>query len=197
MLPSRPPWSTRPVRALTAGQRLLAGTESHLVGSSAGESGHVASWRVCGKRPPEGGVCLLGSSASASLIRAWRPEAETSRDCGENRSDPRRSVMKHQSVAPEAAAHALRAVSLPDVATPTEVARHLHLSPSAVRAHLRAGRLPGRRVGNRWFIPREALLRALTDNAAGCPSPARVRPSGRAMRILRGEAPVPQERGSQ
>ena len=68
-----------------------------------------------------------------------------------------------------AAAEALRSVSLPDVSTVQDLARHLRLSESTVRAHLRAGRLPGRRVGRRWFIPRQALLAFLAFDGESRP----------------------------
>jgi excisionase family DNA binding protein len=67
---------------------------------------------------------------------------------------------------PESAVAALRTLSLPDVATVEDLARHLKLSSATVRAHLRAGRLPGRRVGRRWYVPRQALLSLLVERRA-------------------------------
>ena len=70
---------------------------------------------------------------------------------------------------PEAAAKALRSVSLPDVVTVDDLACHLRLSPSAVRAALREGRIPGRRVGRRWLISRPALLASFARPARPAP----------------------------
>lgn len=63
--------------------------------------------------------------------------------------------------------HSLRAVSLPDIITVDGYARHVGLHPSTVRAQLRDGRLPGRRVGRRWLIARLALIAHLAPSARG------------------------------
>ena len=68
-----------------------------------------------------------------------------------------------QFITPQAAAAALRSVSLPDVATVESVAHILRVSPSTVRAHLRAGHLPGRKLGRRWYVSRPALLAVLAE----------------------------------
>ena len=79
--------------------------------------------------------------------------------------------MKEPIVWPEAAAKALRSVSLPDICRVEDLAHHLGVSQSAVRAALRAGRLPGRRVGRRWLIPRPALLESLRHPEAARSDP--------------------------
>jgi hypothetical protein len=71
--------------------------------------------------------------------------------------------MERDLISGEAAAAAMRAVSLPDVATVEDLVPVFRLSPSAVRAHLRAGTIPGRKIGRRWLVPRPALLRWLAD----------------------------------
>ncbi len=55
----------------------------------------------------------------------------------------------------------MRAVSLPDLIIVEVLAAFLRRSPSAVRDLLRNGVLPGKKVGRRWVIERQALLRAL------------------------------------
>ncbi len=56
---------------------------------------------------------------------------------------------------------ATRAVLLPEVLDVEQLAVWLRCSPSAARAHLRAGRIRGRRLGHRWLVSRDAVLRAL------------------------------------
>ena len=102
--------------------------------------------------------------------------------------------MKQQALSPEAAATALRSVSLPDVVTVRDLEDHIGLSGSTLRAHLRAGRLPGRRVGRRWLISRQALLAFLAENAVEArPRRTAARPSARAWRILEGKESLPRE----
>lgn len=72
----------------------------------------------------------------------------------------------NSSLSPHSAVAALRALSLPDVATVEDVALHLKLSSETVRAHLRARRLPGRRIGRRWYVTRQALLSFLVEQHA-------------------------------
>lgn len=60
------------------------------------------------------------------------------------------------------AADALRSVALPDIVTVEAYAAHTHQHPATVRAQLRAGLLPGRRVGRRWLIARLALIAHLS-----------------------------------
>ncbi|HET6203594.1 MAG TPA: helix-turn-helix domain-containing protein [Planctomycetota bacterium] len=61
---------------------------------------------------------------------------------------------------------------LPDLLVVEDLAGRLRRSPSAVRALLRAGALPGRKVGRRWVVEREALLQALAPERE--PLPLRV-----------------------
>ncbi len=61
-------------------------------------------------------------------------------------------------------AAAARAVLLPDVLTVEDLARVLHIGPSAVRALIRAGRVPAAKVGRRWLCSRVELLRVLTPS---------------------------------
>ena len=46
-----------------------------------------------------------------------------------------------------------------DYVTVNEAARRLRRSIEQVRRYLREGRLPGRRIGQQWFIEEEALVR--------------------------------------
>ena len=69
--------------------------------------------------------------------------------------------MNKNALSPEAAAAAIRAVTLPDVCRVEHLAEPFGLTPGAVRKLLRQGRLPGRRVGRRWLVSRRALLRWL------------------------------------
>ena len=52
-----------------------------------------------------------------------------------------------------------------------DLAREMGLGESTIHRELRAGRLPGRKVGDRWVVHREALARwfqqteALVDSA--------------------------------
>jgi hypothetical protein len=64
-----------------------------------------------------------------------------------------------------AEANAVRRLSLPDVCSADVVAEHLDLAPSTVRRALREGRLPGRRIGGRWFVARPALFAWLDSRA--------------------------------
>jgi excisionase family DNA binding protein len=64
---------------------------------------------------------------------------------------------------------ATRAVLLPEVLDVEALAYWLRCSPSSARAHLRAGRIRGRRIGRRWLISREAVLRALASEREQAP----------------------------
>lgn len=66
-------------------------------------------------------------------------------------------------LSPKAAAHALRSVTLPDVFGPSEIARRTGVDESGVLRELEAGRLPGRRLGDKWLISRLALFDWLAD----------------------------------
>lgn len=68
---------------------------------------------------------------------------------------------------PEEIAAAARSVLLPDVLTVETLAPVLRLSVRGVRALLRSGRLPGRRLGRRWYVARADLLAALSPPDAG------------------------------
>lgn len=48
--------------------------------------------------------------------------------------------------------------ALPPVIGPEDAAALLGLHPNTVYSHLRAGVLPGRKVGARWLIPTAGLL---------------------------------------
>ena len=57
---------------------------------------------------------------------------------------------------------------LPEVMSTRDLALGLQFSVRRVRALLCAGVLPGRKVGRRWFVTRDVLLRALSpDNVRG------------------------------
>lgn len=54
--------------------------------------------------------------------------------------------------------------------TVEQVVESLGLCRKTVLHHLAAGRLPGRKIGGRWFVLESALMAALTPAAA--PTPA-------------------------
>ncbi len=58
----------------------------------------------------------------------------------------------------------VRQIFLPDLLVIEDLARVLRITPAGVRAALRAGRLPGRRIGKRWFVSRAALLAHLASS---------------------------------
>lgn len=66
----------------------------------------------------------------------------------------------------------LRLTLLPDVMVVQDLSPRLRMSDDTVRGHLRAGRLPGRKIGRRWIIERTALLEALSP--ANGPAPFRL-----------------------
>lgn len=47
--------------------------------------------------------------------------------------------------------------SLEGMLTVAEVARRMGRSTEQVRRYLRENKLPGRRIGNQWFVPQKAL----------------------------------------
>jgi excisionase family DNA binding protein len=57
---------------------------------------------------------------------------------------------------------AARAIALPDVVSVEELARHIGLSDATVRDLIRSGAIPGKKLGRRWFVSREALIRSLS-----------------------------------
>lgn len=59
------------------------------------------------------------------------------------------------------AAIVARTLGLPDVCVVEDLARFLRCSPSAVRALLRRGAIPGRKLGRRWAVNRLAFLESL------------------------------------
>ena len=85
------------------------------------------------------------------------------------------------------AAVALRAVALPDVCRVEDLAEHLDLSPATLRAALRAGVLPGRRLGRQWLISRQALLAWLAEPEDYGDQPGRGPRSTTAARADHGE----------
>lgn len=56
---------------------------------------------------------------------------------------------------------------LPDIATDREVSKHLGITPRTVQRLLRHGVIPGKKLANRWFISREALLLVLDGPEVG------------------------------
>ncbi len=64
-------------------------------------------------------------------------------------------------------AAAARQILLPDVLAVEDLAPVLHLRPSAIRALIRRGAIPARKLGRRWLVTRAELLRALSCPAAG------------------------------
>ncbi len=63
----------------------------------------------------------------------------------------------------------VESIYLPDILVAEELSGILRMTPAGVRAALRAGRLPGRRVGRRWLVSRTALLAHIA--AAGIRAP--------------------------
>jgi len=57
-----------------------------------------------------------------------------------------------------ASSRAVESIYLPDILVAEELSSILRMTPAGVRAALRAGRIPGRRVGRRWLVSRTALL---------------------------------------
>lgn len=64
-------------------------------------------------------------------------------------------VMSHQHTTTDRPAST---IFLPDILLVEDLAPVLRMSPSGVRAALRAGRIPGKRVGRKWMVSRAALL---------------------------------------
>ena len=58
---------------------------------------------------------------------------------------------------------------LPDVATVAVLAQILGRSESQIRALLRSGQIPGRKIGGRWIVSRRALLASLTAESSEAP----------------------------
>ena len=69
----------------------------------------------------------------------------------------------------EAALAATRSVLLPEILDVADLALWMRCSESTARAHLRAGRIPGRRLGRRWLTTRQSLLRALDPHEKRSP----------------------------
>lgn len=67
----------------------------------------------------------------------------------------------------EAAVAATRAIALPDLCSVEDLSRHLRRSASAIRTLLRTGDIPGKKIGRRWVIGRDHLLRVIADER-GC-----------------------------
>ena len=61
----------------------------------------------------------------------------------------------------------LRDLLLPDLLTVEDLAFHLQRSQSAICNMLRAGVIPGRKIGKRWIVDRDALLRSLSPSQTG------------------------------
>ena len=58
-----------------------------------------------------------------------------------------------------------------EVLTPAEAGALLHSDPpvheNTVREYLRQAKIPGRKIGGRWYIPRAALLRFIAGESVG------------------------------
>ena len=70
--------------------------------------------------------------------------------------------MPTQALSPFAAAHALKAVALPDICRVDDLASHLRMSHAAIRRAFRVGAIPGKKLGGRWLASRSAILASLT-----------------------------------
>jgi len=58
---------------------------------------------------------------------------------------------------------ATRALALPDVCCVEDVAIHLKTTSKTVYRWLGTGMIPGKKIGRRWYIPRESLLAFLAS----------------------------------
>lgn len=61
-----------------------------------------------------------------------------------------------------AAVAATRSIVLPEICTVEDLARHLRASNATVRALIRRGVLPGRKIGRRWIATRADVLAAVS-----------------------------------
>lgn len=85
-----------------------------------------------------------------------------------------RSPDAHPDSKRDQAAAATRAVMLPEILDVSDLSRWLRCSPATSRRLLRDGVVPGKRIGRRWFVTRDALLTKLR--------PADQRPRPRVLR---------------
>ncbi len=69
-----------------------------------------------------------------------------------------------------AAIAATRSVMLPEVCLTEDLAASLRISLSAVRALLRSGQIPGRKLGRRWVVDRSSFLNSLRSETSRSPS---------------------------
>ena len=60
-------------------------------------------------------------------------------------------------------------MEMPESLTLDEAAKFLQMHPVTVRRHLRAGKLPGRKIGGEWRISRTALEQFLTGDQKPAP----------------------------
>lgn len=60
-----------------------------------------------------------------------------------------------------------RAILLPEICLVSDLAIALGRSEEAVRALIRRGRIPARKLGRTWVVPRAVLLRCLAPDDAG------------------------------
>ncbi len=58
-------------------------------------------------------------------------------------------------------------VMLPDIISSDALAVHLGIERNDVECLLNAGKMPGRRIGAKWFIPRIALMEWLRGDVYG------------------------------
>ena len=56
---------------------------------------------------------------------------------------------------------------VPELLFVGDLARVLHVTPSAVRTMLRAGVLQGKKLGRRWIVTRAGLMRILSPAPVG------------------------------
>ena len=65
----------------------------------------------------------------------------------------------------QASIAALKAVTLPELLVAEDLALWLRITTSGARRLCRTGRVPAAKLGRRWLIPRDALLRRLALEA--------------------------------
>ena len=53
--------------------------------------------------------------------------------------------------------------NIPDLLTPEEAAAYIHMSKQYVYREVRAGNIRGKKLGNKWRIPKKELIRILHD----------------------------------
>ena len=67
----------------------------------------------------------------------------------------------NEQAGPNSVTGALKAIALPELLLAEDLAAWLRITTSGARRLCRTGRVPAAKLGRRWLIPRDALLRRL------------------------------------